>query len=100
MDMATFQVMGNKKRGVEAICANAQKARELQQQLNRLQQQLEAQSGAELQRQVQQQLAAQQHLLQQQHADQQEAADQQAVSTNHPLPDHPTCSPLVPGSLR
>ncbi|KAJ9529190.1 hypothetical protein QJQ45_007885 [Haematococcus lacustris] len=84
---------------------------QLQQQLNRLQQQLEAQSGAELQRQVQQQLAAQQHLLQQQQADlllkqqqvekqPQEAAVQQAVSTNHPLPDHSTCSPQVPGSLR
>ncbi|KAJ9525835.1 hypothetical protein QJQ45_009296 [Haematococcus lacustris] len=84
---------------------------QLQQQLNRLQQQLEAQSGAELQRQVQQQLAAQQHLLQQQQADlllkqqqvekqPQEAAVQQAVSTHHPLPDHSTCSPQVPGSLR
>ncbi|KAJ9519915.1 hypothetical protein QJQ45_014645 [Haematococcus lacustris] len=84
---------------------------QLQQQLNRLQQQLEAQSGAELQCQVQQQLAAQQHLLQQQQADlllkqqqvekqPQEAAVQQAVSTNHPLPDHSTCSPQVPGSLR
>ncbi|KAJ9533998.1 hypothetical protein QJQ45_027105, partial [Haematococcus lacustris] len=84
---------------------------QLQQQLDRLQQQLEAQSGAELQRQVQQQLAAQQHLLQQQQADlllkqqqvekqPQEAAVQQAVSTNHPLPDHSTCSPQVPGSLR
>ncbi|KAJ9525821.1 hypothetical protein QJQ45_009306 [Haematococcus lacustris] len=84
---------------------------QLQQQLNRLQQQLEAQSRAELQRQVQQQLAAQQHLLQHQQADLllkqqhvekqlQEAADRQVVSTNHPLPDHPTCSPLVPGSFR
>ncbi|KAJ9534863.1 hypothetical protein QJQ45_017254 [Haematococcus lacustris] len=84
---------------------------QLQQQLNRLQEQLEAQSGAELQRQVQQQLAAQQHLLQQQQADlllkqqqvekqPQEAAVQQAVSTHHPLPDHSTCSPQVPGSLR
>ncbi|KAJ9519609.1 hypothetical protein QJQ45_013374 [Haematococcus lacustris] len=84
---------------------------QLQQQLNRLQQQLEARSGAELQRQVQQQLAEQQHLLQQQQADLQvkqqqveeqlqEAADQQAVSTNHPLPDHPPCSPHVPESLR
>ncbi|KAJ9521797.1 hypothetical protein QJQ45_024663, partial [Haematococcus lacustris] len=84
---------------------------QLQQQLDRLQQQLEAQSGAELQRQVQQQLAAQQHLLQQQQADlllkqqqvekqPQEAAVQQAVSTHHPLPDHSTCSPQVPGSLR
>ncbi|KAJ9515841.1 hypothetical protein QJQ45_008722 [Haematococcus lacustris] len=84
---------------------------QLQQQLYRLQQQLEAHSGAELQRQVQQQLAAQQHLLQQQQADlllkqqqvekqPQEASVQQAVSTHHPLPDHSTCSPLVPGSLR
>ncbi|KAJ9512785.1 hypothetical protein QJQ45_029011 [Haematococcus lacustris] len=84
---------------------------QLQQQLDRLQQQLEAQSGAELQRQVQQQLAAQQHLLQQQQADlllkqqqvekqPQEAAVQQAVGTHHPLPDHATCSPQVPGSLR
>ncbi|KAJ9517307.1 hypothetical protein QJQ45_016675 [Haematococcus lacustris] len=82
---------------------------QLQQQLNRLQQQLEAHSGAGLQRQVQQQLAAQQHLLQQQQADlllkqqqvekqPQEAAVQQAVSTHHPLPDHSTCSPHVPGS--
>ncbi|KAJ9518955.1 hypothetical protein QJQ45_026202, partial [Haematococcus lacustris] len=95
----------------EKHVAEQQHQLQLQQQLNRLQQQLEAQSGAELQRQVQQQLAAQQHLLQQQQADLllkqqhvekqlQEAADQQAVSTNHPLPDHPTCSPLVPGSLR
>ncbi|KAJ9521652.1 hypothetical protein QJQ45_008998 [Haematococcus lacustris] len=38
---------------------------QLQQQLYRLQQQLEAHSGAELQRQVQQQLAAQQHLQEQ-----------------------------------
>ncbi|KAJ9510753.1 hypothetical protein QJQ45_027610 [Haematococcus lacustris] len=84
---------------------------QLQQQLNRLQQQLEARSGAVLQREVQQQLAEQQHLLQQQQADLQvkqqqveeqlqEAADQQAVSTNHPLPDHPPCSPHVPESLR
>ncbi|KAJ9513601.1 hypothetical protein QJQ45_006093 [Haematococcus lacustris] len=84
---------------------------QLQQQLNMLQQQLEARSGAVLQRQVQQQLAEQQHLLQQQQADLQvkqqqveeqlqEAADQQAVSTNHPLPDHPPCSPHVPESLR
>ncbi|KAJ9528025.1 hypothetical protein QJQ45_005707 [Haematococcus lacustris] len=84
---------------------------QLQQQLNRLQQQLEARSGAVLQRQVQQQLAEQQHLLQQQQADLQvkqqqveeqlqEAAEQQAVSTNHPLPDHPPCSPHVPESLR
>ncbi|KAJ9520457.1 hypothetical protein QJQ45_000203 [Haematococcus lacustris] len=84
---------------------------QLQQQLDRLQQQLEAHSGAELQRQVQQQLAAQQHLLQQQQADMllkqqqvenqpQEAAVQQAVSTHPPLPDHSTCSPQVPGSLR
>ncbi|KAJ9510883.1 hypothetical protein QJQ45_027704 [Haematococcus lacustris] len=68
----------------------AQQKHQVQQQLNRLQQQLEAQSGAELQRQVQQQLAALQH----------QQADQQAVSTNHPLPDHPTCSPLIPKSLR
>ncbi|KAJ9517856.1 hypothetical protein QJQ45_004218 [Haematococcus lacustris] len=71
--------------------AEAQAQVQLQQQLDRLQQQLEAQSGAELQRQVQQQLAAQQHLLQQQQADlllkqqqvekqPQEAAVQQAVS--------------------
>ncbi|KAJ9510318.1 hypothetical protein QJQ45_015772, partial [Haematococcus lacustris] len=95
----------------EKHVAEQQHQLQLQQQLNRLQQQLEAQSGAELQRQVQQQLAVQQHLLQQQHADLllkqqhvekqlQEAADQQGVSTNHPLPDHPTCSPLLPGSLR
>ncbi|GFH23971.1 hypothetical protein HaLaN_21677, partial [Haematococcus lacustris] len=79
--------------------------------LREQQQQLEAQSGAELQCQVQQQLAEQQHLLQQQQADLQvkqqqveeqlqEAADQQAISTNHPLPDHPPCSPHVPESLR
>ncbi|KAJ9527672.1 hypothetical protein QJQ45_025957 [Haematococcus lacustris] len=95
----------------EKQVAEQHQLQQLQQQLNRLQQQLEAQRGAELQRQVQQQLAAQQHLLQQQQADLllkqqqvekqlQEAADQQAVSANHPLPDHPTCSPLVPGSLR
>ncbi|KAJ9521844.1 hypothetical protein QJQ45_024711 [Haematococcus lacustris] len=95
----------------EKQVAEQHQLQQLQQQLNRLQQQLEAQSRAEMQRQVQQQLAAQQHLLQQQQADLllkqqhvekqlQEAADQQAVSTNHPLPDHPTCSPLVPGSLR
>ncbi|GFH26335.1 reticulocyte-binding protein 2 homolog a, partial [Haematococcus lacustris] len=95
----------------EKQVAEQQHQLQLQQQLNRLQQQLEAQSGAELQRQVQQQLAVQQHLLQQQQADLllkqqhvekqlQEAAVQQAVSTNHSLLDHPTCSPLVPGSLR
>ncbi|KAJ9520471.1 hypothetical protein QJQ45_000231 [Haematococcus lacustris] len=95
----------------EKHVAEQQHQLQLQQQLNRLQQQLEAQSAGELQRQVQKQLAVQQHLLQQQHADLllkqqhvekqlQEAADQQGVSTNHPLPDHPTCSPLRPGSLR
>ncbi|KAJ9506682.1 hypothetical protein QJQ45_022074 [Haematococcus lacustris] len=95
----------------EQHVAEQQHQLQLQQQLNRLQQQLEAQSGAELQRQVQQQLAAQQHLLQQQQAglllkqqqvekQLQEAAYQQAVSTNHPLPDHPPCSPHVPESLR
>ncbi|KAJ9512372.1 hypothetical protein QJQ45_012851 [Haematococcus lacustris] len=95
----------------EKQVAEQHQLQQLQHQLNRLQQQLEARRGAELQRQVQQQLAAQQHLLQQQQADLllkqqqvekqlQEAADQQAVSANHPLPDHPTCSPLVPGSLR
>ncbi|KAJ9516515.1 hypothetical protein QJQ45_011130 [Haematococcus lacustris] len=95
----------------EQHMAEQQHHLQLQQQLNRLQQQLEAQSAGELQRQVQQQLAVQQHLLQQQHADLllkqqhvekqlQEAADQQGVSTNHPLPDHPPCSPHVPESLR
>ncbi|KAJ9505131.1 hypothetical protein QJQ45_013002 [Haematococcus lacustris] len=95
----------------EQQVAQQQHQVQLQQQLYRLQQQLEAHSGAELQRQVQQQLAAQQHLLQQQQADLlrkqqqvekqlQEAAVQQAVSTHHPLPDHSTCSPQVPGSLR
>ncbi|KAJ9514938.1 hypothetical protein QJQ45_002772 [Haematococcus lacustris] len=95
----------------EQHVAEQQHHLQLQQQLNRLQQQLEAQSAGELQRQVQQQLAVQQHLLQQQHADLllkqqhvekqlQEAADQQGVSTNHPLPDHPPCSPHVPESLR
>ncbi|KAJ9527927.1 hypothetical protein QJQ45_005623 [Haematococcus lacustris] len=88
----------------EQHVAEQQHHLQLQQQLNRLQQQLEAQSAGELQRQVQQQLAVQEHLLQQQHADLllkqqhvekqlQEAADQQGVSTNHPLPDHPPCSP-------
>ncbi|KAJ9518092.1 hypothetical protein QJQ45_010019 [Haematococcus lacustris] len=95
----------------EQHVAEQQHHLQLQQQINRLQQQLEAQSAGELQRQVQQQLAVQQHLLQQQHADLllkqqhvekqlQEAADQQGVSTNHPLPDHPPCSPHVPESLR
>ncbi|KAJ9509121.1 hypothetical protein QJQ45_001606 [Haematococcus lacustris] len=95
----------------EQHMAEQQQHLQLQQQLNRLQQQLEAQSAGELQRQVQQQLAVQQHLLQQQHADLllkqqhvekqlQEDADQQGVSTNHPLPDHPPCSPHVPESLR
>ncbi|KAJ9530468.1 hypothetical protein QJQ45_012444 [Haematococcus lacustris] len=95
----------------EQHMAEQQHHLQLQQQLNSLQQQLEAQSAGELQRQVQQQLAVQQHLLQQQHADLllkqqhvekqlQEAADHQGVSTNHPLPDHPPCSPHVPESLR
>ncbi|KAJ9512424.1 hypothetical protein QJQ45_012957 [Haematococcus lacustris] len=63
---------------------------QLQQQLNRLQQQLEAHSGAELQRQVQQQLAAQQHLLQQQQADlllrQQQVEKQRQDTTLAPMP--------------
>ncbi|KAJ9518415.1 hypothetical protein QJQ45_018436, partial [Haematococcus lacustris] len=65
---------------------------QLQQQLREQQQQLDQQQAdlhlRELQHQVQQQL----HMLQQVIQQLQEAADQQAVSTNHPLPDHPPCS--------
>ncbi|KAJ9519678.1 hypothetical protein QJQ45_013305 [Haematococcus lacustris] len=82
----------------EQQVAQQQHQLQLKQQLYRLQQQLDAHSGAELQRQGQQQLAAQQHMLQQQQADLR--LKQQAVSTNHPLLDHSTCSPQVPGSLR
>ncbi|KAJ9505289.1 hypothetical protein QJQ45_013076 [Haematococcus lacustris] len=88
----------------EQQVAQQQHQVQLQQQLYRLQQQLEAHSGAELQRQVQQQLAAQQHLLQQQQADlllkQQQMGKQMQEAADHPLPDHPPCSPHVPESLR
>ncbi|KAJ9510624.1 hypothetical protein QJQ45_027495 [Haematococcus lacustris] len=74
---------------------------QLQQQLYRLQQQLEAHSGAELQRQVQQQLAAQQHLLQQQQADlllkQQQVTPLQAPTPGHNssfFEDHSSPSPM------
>ncbi|GFH31808.1 hypothetical protein HaLaN_30921, partial [Haematococcus lacustris] len=67
----------------EKQVAEQQHQLQLQQQLNRPQQQLEAQSGAELQRQVQQQLAALQHLLQQQQADQQAVTPPSAPTPGH-----------------
>ncbi|GFH12470.1 hypothetical protein HaLaN_08168 [Haematococcus lacustris] len=87
--------MVGKKRGVQAKCSDVQKAREVMARRRAAEAEAKAQALAAEQQQAD-------LLLKQQHVEKQlqEAADQQAVSTNHPLPDHPTCSPLVPGSLR